>query len=390
MLQPFGMQGRISSYVNEIVLWVQRSRTSYILLSVYVFSFLFGAIKLLRQMLATQEVVNCLRPLELSPFLANSLVSSAEILGVTIISAYCSFGLQCPATISWPTPILILPEDIHSLPESDAAALICHELAHIRRRDFEVNLALEMFTLFGFYHPALHWMKRRVTESREVVCDEIAANTVGGPTAYARALLGLAEVICADTADRNLMLGALKKTTLEKRILWLVDEARPLTWLHKAGSATCSLTVLLALFVGVWTLSIQVSAAEAAAGVGPKGQMQSPGDLAVQQTSSSPLQTDQTAAKRIGGDVLPPQLISSVEPEVSDEDRAAKIKGDVLVELVVDRQGMPTNVHIIHGLARGLDQEVVVAVSQYRFKPALENGRPVSVDLRISVNFQIS
>jgi len=93
--------------------------------------------------------------------------------------------------------------------------------------------------------------------------------------------------------------------------------------------------------------------------------------------------------RRIGGGVSAPVLIYSVEPEFSEEARKAKVAGNVLVNLWVDTQGNPSHVHVIRGVGMGLDEKAAEAVRQYRFKPAMENGKPVLVELNVEVNFQI-
>lgn len=93
--------------------------------------------------------------------------------------------------------------------------------------------------------------------------------------------------------------------------------------------------------------------------------------------------------RRIGGGVSAPILIYSVEPEFSEEARKAKVAGNVLVNLYVDQNGNPSHVHVIRGVGMGLDEKAVEAVKQYKFKPAMENGKPVLVELNVEVNFQI-
>jgi protein TonB len=93
--------------------------------------------------------------------------------------------------------------------------------------------------------------------------------------------------------------------------------------------------------------------------------------------------------RRIGGGVSAPQVIYQVEPEFSEEARKAKVAGNVLVNLWVDTNGLPSHVHVIRGVGMGLDEKAVEAVKQYKFKPAMENGKPVLVELNIEVNFQI-
>jgi protein TonB len=93
--------------------------------------------------------------------------------------------------------------------------------------------------------------------------------------------------------------------------------------------------------------------------------------------------------RHIGGGVSAPVLIYSVEPEFSEEARKAKVAGNVLVNLWVDTNGNPSHVHVIRGVGMGLDEKAMEAVRQYRFKPAMENGKPVLVELNVEVNFQI-
>lgn len=93
--------------------------------------------------------------------------------------------------------------------------------------------------------------------------------------------------------------------------------------------------------------------------------------------------------RRIGGGVSAPVLIYSVEPEFSEEARKAKVAGNVLVNLWVDTNGLPSHVHVIRGVGMGLDEKAVEAVKQYKFKPAMEGGKPVLVELNVEVNFQI-
>ncbi len=93
--------------------------------------------------------------------------------------------------------------------------------------------------------------------------------------------------------------------------------------------------------------------------------------------------------RHIGGGVSSPELIFKVDPEFSEEARRAKFMGVVLVNLIVDQQGRPENVHVLRGVGMGLDEKAVAAVKQYRFRPAKEGGKPVAVELNVEVNFQI-
>jgi periplasmic protein TonB len=91
----------------------------------------------------------------------------------------------------------------------------------------------------------------------------------------------------------------------------------------------------------------------------------------------------------VGGGVSPPTVISSVDPEYSDEARRAKYTGIVVVSLIVDTQGNPQHVSVVRRLGMGLDEKAVEAVRQYKFRPAMYQGHAVPVEVNIEVNFQI-
>jgi len=113
------------------------------------------------------------------------------------------------------------------------------------------------------------------------------------------------------------------------------------------------------------------------------------------QQPTPPLETpthDPDAPRRVGGAVLPPTLIKSVEPKYPHNDLSRPANGQtvVVVALVVDRKGHPTNIHIDRSGGDAFDKNAMEAVSRYLFKPATLNGQPVSVTIDIVVRFQIS
>ncbi len=91
----------------------------------------------------------------------------------------------------------------------------------------------------------------------------------------------------------------------------------------------------------------------------------------------------------VGGGVGAPQLIYSVDPEFSDEARRAKYQGVCLVQIVVDAQGNVQRAKVLRALGMGLDEKAIEAVKQYRFKPAMLQGKPVPVEVNVEVNFRI-
>jgi TonB family protein len=94
-------------------------------------------------------------------------------------------------------------------------------------------------------------------------------------------------------------------------------------------------------------------------------------------------------AKKLGSGITPPVLVSQVNPEYTPEAKAAKVHGAVAVNLWVDEHGKVQHVRVVRGPSSGLDEKAIDAVRQYKFKPAIEDGKPVMVALNVEVNFQI-
>ena len=104
--------------------------------------------------------------------------------------------------------------------------------------------------------------------------------------------------------------------------------------------------------------------------------------------STGPVPSQETIY-RIGGSVSPPLVLSAPEPEFPPQARGVKLRGGVLVYLQVEPDGRPTHLRILRPLGLGLDEKAVEAVSRYHFKPARQNGVPVTVEMNVEVNFQI-
>jgi len=95
------------------------------------------------------------------------------------------------------------------------------------------------------------------------------------------------------------------------------------------------------------------------------------------------------AAYKIGGGVSAPVPIFRPEPEYSEEARKAKWQGAVLLQLVVDENGVPQEIKVIRSLGLGLDQKAIEAVQKWRFKPGRKDGKAVPVSANIEVNFRL-
>jgi len=90
-----------------------------------------------------------------------------------------------------------------------------------------------------------------------------------------------------------------------------------------------------------------------------------------------------------GRGVTPPQLVYKVEPEFSEEARKAKYQGVVVLTIEVDPSGAVRNVRVRRSVGLGLDEKAVDAVSHWRFRPATLDGKPVTTEAVVQVNFQL-
>jgi protein TonB len=92
---------------------------------------------------------------------------------------------------------------------------------------------------------------------------------------------------------------------------------------------------------------------------------------------------------RPGSGIDPPRLLREVKADYTDEGRRRGITGDVVLEIVVRRDGSVGDVTMLQGLGAGLDQRAVAAVRQWRFSPALRRGEPVDVVVEVAVEFTL-
>jgi TonB family protein len=90
----------------------------------------------------------------------------------------------------------------------------------------------------------------------------------------------------------------------------------------------------------------------------------------------------------VGGVSNPIPLVTP-EAEFSDEARRQKFQGVCMISLVVDTHGNPQNPRVVQPLGMGLDEKALAAVKLYRFKPAMNDGKPVNARIWVAVNFRL-
>ena len=81
--------------------------------------------------------------------------------------------------------------------------------------------------------------------------------------------------------------------------------------------------------------------------------------------------------------------MSTPDPEYTEEARNAKTQGTCTLWLIVDTTGHPRDIRVVRGLGFGLDTKAMEAVKQWRFDPALKEGKPVNVQISVEVDFRL-
>ena len=120
----------------------------------------------------------------------------SEALGLRrAVTLLESVAVEVPSVIGSLRPIILLPASaLTGMTPEQIEMVLAHEMAHIRRHDFLVNLLQALVETLMFYHPAVWWMSRQVRIERENCCDDLAVAVCGNPIQYARALTRLEEL----------------------------------------------------------------------------------------------------------------------------------------------------------------------------------------------------
>lgn len=89
------------------------------------------------------------------------------------------------------------------------------------------------------------------------------------------------------------------------------------------------------------------------------------------------------------GGVTQPRVLYDPDPEYSDEARRAKFQGAVILALVIGPDGRPRDMRVQRSAGMGLDEKAMEAVNQWKFQPAMLDGRPVAVRISVEVTFRL-
>jgi beta-lactamase regulating signal transducer with metallopeptidase domain len=128
--------------------------------------------------------------------------------------------VSVPTAVGWLRPAILLPASAFTgLTPQQLEAVLAHELAHVRRHDYLVNVLQAGVETLLFYHPAVWWVSRQIRIEREHVCDDMAVRVTGDAMTYARALTRIDRL---RAASPRLALGA-DGGSLRSRVSRLVE-----------------------------------------------------------------------------------------------------------------------------------------------------------------------
>jgi len=252
------------------------------------------------------------------------------------------------------------------MPHADLDTAIAHEFAHIRRKDFLKNLAYEIAALPLSYHPCLWFTRQRIAETREMVCDEMAAG-ISGSEEYAQSLLRLAGLLLQGRPVRvPHAIGVFDASTLERRLMRLTEKKRQM------GRVRAWVSVIACVVLGIVTAA---SAVALRVGVDSHGS-------ADKQTSKK------GAPHSVSAEVMQGKVMSKVTPKYPPEAKTARIQGTVVLDAVIDKSGRVDSLKVVSGPSE-LQQSSLDAVRQWTYKPFLLNGNPIEVETTINVTYSL-
>jgi TonB family protein len=286
--------------------------------------------------------------------------------GIGDVSIAASSQIFGPLTMGLSRKLLLLPAGMAAaLPEADLHTVIAHEFAHMRRNDFLKNLIYEVLLLPVSYHPVSWLTHERIMESREMVCDQMAAE-ISGPNEYALSLLRLASLLVSGMPIRTPhAIGIFDANAFERRLMKLTEHHREIRGIRKLvvvvacaafGVGTCASTL---------ALSMHVYAA---------------GD----DTAPKNVQSVQVAPGVMAGN-----KISGPVPKYPVEAKKARIQGTVVLNAVIGKDGNVEELKVESG-PKELQQSALDAVRQWTYKPYLLNGEPIEVKTTINVTYTLA
>ncbi|HLJ73843.1 MAG TPA: M56 family metallopeptidase [Thermoanaerobaculia bacterium] len=162
------------------------------------------------------------------------------------VDLFESGAVEVPTVVGWLRPVVLLPiASLSGLSTQQIEMVLAHELAHIRRHDFIVNLMQSIVETLLFYHPAVWWISQQIRVEREHCCDDLAVSVFGDPLQYARALTRFEElrITAAQTAlaaNGGSLLGRIRRL--------VVARAESANWSSRWAAGLALITIMAMLY----------------------------------------------------------------------------------------------------------------------------------------------
>lgn len=292
----------------------------------------------------------------------------AKRFGVGEVALGTSSRIFGPVTMGFHRKIVLLPPGmLGRVGGAEWSTVIAHEFAHIQRHDFLKNLFYEAFTVLVSYHPLVWFTRERVTASREMVCDRMAAEMTG-TAQYARSLLHLATALGGGLPSRvPHTLGIFDTNLLERRLMQLTEKRNEVRGLRRLAIFTACVALGIATCGSALALRMDVNGVAAA-------------------DHSAPAQP--TGPISVSGREMAGNRISGSMPKYPVEAKKAGIQGTVLLDAVIDKEGNVKQLTVASG-PKELRQSALDAVHDWKYKPFLLNGNPVEVKTTIHVVYSL-
>jgi TonB family protein len=221
-----------------------------------------------------------------------------------------------------------------------------------------------MVSLPVTYHPLLWLTLARVTESREMVCDAMAAEMFEGQERYARSLLRLASMVADATPARTLhAIGIFDANTFERRVMRLTGRR------VEMGRALRVTTAAACVAMGAVTC---------ASALALRTEVAAPG--AEKKEAPSPV--------KIRSSALAGNAIYQKPPVYPAEAKANHIEGAVVMKAIISKEGIVKNLEVVSG-PEELRASALDAVKEWKYRPYVLNGEPIEVETTITVNYSV-
>ncbi|MEM9820538.1 MAG: M56 family metallopeptidase [Bacteroidota bacterium] len=157
--------------------------------------------------------------------------------------------VSVPMVIGFFKPAILIPIGaINALNEKEVEAILAHELAHILRNDYFLNILFSIIEVLFYYHPAVWWISANLRLERENCCDDIAVKLCGNSLTYAKALVRLQEMNAQQSIPQFAMPFFGEKNQLLNRVKRILNQPQNRSNIMEKLTATCLLLFGLTFF----------------------------------------------------------------------------------------------------------------------------------------------